>query len=86
MALALAPDEIDYLVNNFGALGRNPSDVELMMFAQAQFPSIVATKIFNAAWTIDGEGQTALSLRHDSGTPTGYRRPVCSRHTRTMPR
>ena len=33
--LALSPDEIDYLVENFTAIGRNPTDVELMMFAQA---------------------------------------------------
>src|SRR6185369_7641400 len=35
MGLALAPDEVDYLVENFARLGRNPTDVELMMFAQA---------------------------------------------------
>ncbi len=54
MALALAPDEIDYLYDNFRALGRNPTDVELMMFAQANSEHC-RHKIFNAAWTIDGE-------------------------------
>ena len=56
MALALAPDEIDYLVENFRALGRNPSDVELMMFAQANSEHC-RHKIFNAAWTLDGEAR-----------------------------
>jgi len=52
--LALAEDEIDYLVENFTALGRNPSDVELMMFAQANSEHC-RHKIFNADWIIDGE-------------------------------
>jgi len=56
MGLALAPDEIDYLVENFGKLGRNPTDVELMMFAQANSEHC-RHKIFNATWTIDGERQ-----------------------------
>ena len=54
MALALAPDEIDYLCENFRSLGRNPTDVELMMFAQANSEHC-RHKIFNASWTIDGE-------------------------------
>ncbi|HEY4997800.1 MAG TPA: phosphoribosylformylglycinamidine synthase, partial [Usitatibacter sp.] len=54
MGLALAPDEIDYLVENFGKLGRNPSDVELMMFAQANSEHC-RHKIFNATWTVDGK-------------------------------
>ncbi len=54
--LALAPDEIDYLVENFTALGRNPSDVELMMFAQANSEHC-RHKIFNADWIIDGAEQ-----------------------------
>jgi phosphoribosylformylglycinamidine synthase len=56
MGLALAPDEIDYLVENFAKLGRNPTDVELMMFAQANSEHC-RHKIFNASWTIDGEKQ-----------------------------
>ena len=54
--LALADDEIDYLVDAFRALGRNPSDVELMMFAQANSEHC-RHKIFNAAFTIDGTPQ-----------------------------
>ena len=54
--LALAEDEIDYLVEAFKALGRNPSDVELMMFAQANSEHC-RHKIFNASFTIDGVAQ-----------------------------
>ena len=54
--LALATDEIDYLVNAFTTLGRNPTDVELMMFAQANSEHC-RHKIFNAEFTIDGVAQ-----------------------------
>ncbi|MDH4389855.1 MAG: phosphoribosylformylglycinamidine synthase [Aquabacterium sp.] len=54
--LALSADEIDYLVDAFTRLGRNPSDVELMMFAQANSEHC-RHKIFNADFTIDGERQ-----------------------------
>ena len=54
--LALSPDEIDYLVKNFKAVKRNPSDVELMMFAQANSEHC-RHKIFNAEWVIDGRKQ-----------------------------
>jgi len=54
--LALATDEIDYLVNAFNGLGRNPTDVELMMFAQANSEHC-RHKIFNAQFTIDGVAQ-----------------------------
>lgn len=60
LGLALAGDELDYLLDSFRALGRNPSDVELMMFAQANSEHC-RHKIFNAAWTVDGEPQP-LSL------------------------
>ncbi|MBC7755277.1 MAG: phosphoribosylformylglycinamidine synthase [Bdellovibrio sp.] len=56
MGLALSPDEIDYLLDNFTKIGRNPSDVELMMFAQANSEHC-RHKIFNADWIIDGEAQ-----------------------------
>lgn len=56
LGLALADDEIDYLVDNFRALGRNPNDIELYMFAQANSEHC-RHKIFNADWTIDGEEQ-----------------------------
>ncbi|WP_312564383.1 phosphoribosylformylglycinamidine synthase [Diaphorobacter sp.] len=54
--LALADDEIDYLVNAFTGLARNPTDVELMMFAQANSEHC-RHKIFNAQFTIDGVAQ-----------------------------
>jgi phosphoribosylformylglycinamidine synthase len=53
LGLALSPDELDYLVDSFRDLGRNPSDVELMMFAQANSEHC-RHKIFNASWVIDG--------------------------------
>ena len=53
LGLALASDEIDYLVRAFGELGRDPADVELMMFAQANSEHC-RHKIFNASWTVDG--------------------------------
>lgn len=53
LGLALADDEIDYLVKNFTALGRDPNDIELMMFAQANSEHC-RHKIFNATWEIDG--------------------------------
>ena len=53
LGLALSEDEIDYLVESFQALGRNPTDVELMMFAQANSEHC-RHKIFNADWVIDG--------------------------------
>ncbi len=56
LGLALAADEIDYLVESFEGLGRNPSDVELMMFAQANSEHC-RHKIFNADWTLDGAEQ-----------------------------
>jgi len=54
LGLALADDEIDYLLENFLALKRNPTDAELMMFAQANSEHC-RHKIFNAEWKIDGE-------------------------------
>ncbi|KZX82827.1 phosphoribosylformylglycinamidine synthase [Oleiphilus sp. HI0009] len=56
IGLALAEDEIEYLTKAFIDLGRNPSDVELMMFAQANSEHC-RHKIFNASWDIDGEAQ-----------------------------
>ena len=60
LGLALADDEIDYLVSSFKKLDRNPNDIELMMFAQANSEHC-RHKIFNASWTIDGEDKD-LSL------------------------
>lgn len=56
LGLALSADEMDYLLENFIALGRNPTDVELMMFAQANSEHC-RHKIFNANWKIDGVTQ-----------------------------
>ncbi len=52
LGLALSDDEIDYLIENFGQLNRNPSDAELMMFAQANSEHC-RHKVFNASWHID---------------------------------
>jgi len=57
LGLALSDDEIDYLFDNFNKLNRNPSDAELMMFAQANSEHC-RHKIFNASWTIDGQAKT----------------------------
>lgn len=54
LGLALSPVEIDYLLTSFSELGRDPTDVELMMFAQANSEHC-RHKIFNASWEIDGE-------------------------------
>ena len=56
LGLALAEDEIDYLLDAFSALNRNPNDIELYMFAQANSEHC-RHKIFNADWVIDGEQQ-----------------------------
>ncbi len=56
LGLALSDDEIDYLLESYGALGRNPTDAELVMFAQANSEHC-RHKIFNAAWRIDGRPQ-----------------------------
>ncbi|WP_044406303.1 phosphoribosylformylglycinamidine synthase [Thiomicrospira microaerophila] len=56
LGLALSEDEIDYLVTNFVQLERNPTDAELMMFAQANSEHC-RHKIFNADWVVDGEAK-----------------------------
>jgi len=79
LGLALSDDELDYLVDNFTRIGRNPTDVELMMFAQANSEHC-RHKIFNASWVIDGAAQ-AKSLfgmirdthaAHPAGTVVAY--------------
>ncbi len=62
LGLALAEDEIEYLRQRYGELGRDPSDVELMMFAQANSEHC-RHKIFNASWTIDGQAQERSLFR-----------------------
>ena len=63
LGLALSDDEVDYLFDNFTKLGRNPSDAELMMFAQANSEHC-RHKIFNADWVVDGEtmGRSLFSM------------------------
>ena len=56
LGLALADDEIDYLYNAYSQLKRNPTDVELMMFAQVNSEHC-RHKVFNADWVIDGKKQ-----------------------------
>ncbi len=79
LGLALSADEIDYLFDNFSKLKRNPTDVELMMFAQANSEHC-RHKIFNADWVIDGKAQE-ISLfgmirnthkLHPQGTVVAY--------------
>jgi phosphoribosylformylglycinamidine synthase len=60
LGLALSEDEIAYLLDAYRQLGRDPSDIELMMFAQANSEHC-RHKIFNASWTVDGE-QAGRSL------------------------
>jgi len=80
LGLALAPDEIDYLLETFTRLGRNPTDVELMMFAQANSEHC-RHKIFNAEWVIDGkrEAQSLFGMirethaRSPKGTLVAYK-------------
>ncbi|MDO4997215.1 MAG: phosphoribosylformylglycinamidine synthase [Neisseria sp.] len=62
LGLALSPDEVDYLLENYQALNRNPNDVELMMFAQANSEHC-RHKIFNADFILDGEKQEKSLFR-----------------------
>lgn len=79
MGLALSDDEIDYLVENFNRMGRNPTDVELTMFAQANSEHC-RHKIFNADWIIDGKRQDKslfgmvrhTHATHPEGTVVAY--------------
>ena len=74
LGLALADDEIEYLERSFRALGRDPADVELMMFAQANSEHC-RHKIFNANWVVDGrveEGSLFAMIRNTTETsPAG---------------
>ncbi len=80
LGLALADDEIDYLVQAFTTLHRNPGDIELMMFAQANSEHC-RHKIFNADWTIDGARAERSLFRmirnthekHPSGVLSAYK-------------
>lgn len=67
LGLALAEDEIDYLLALFRRMGRNPTDAELLMFAQANSEHC-RHKIFNASWTIDGvaKAQSLFQMIRDT--------------------
>ncbi|MCA1925341.1 MAG: phosphoribosylformylglycinamidine synthase [Thiobacillus sp.] len=79
LGLALSDDEVDYLVENFCRIGRNPTDVELMMFAQANSEHC-RHKIFNASWVIDGKSESKslfgmirdTHAAHPEGTVVAY--------------
>ena len=73
MGLALSDDEIGYLLEHFLALKRDPNDIELMMFAQANSEHC-RHKIFNCQWTIDGEDQNRTlfaMIRHTHASHPG---------------
>ncbi len=74
LGLALSADEIDYLAVAYARLGRDPTDAELMMFAQANSEHC-RHKIFNAQWRIDGADQAqslfAMIKHTHATTPTG---------------
>ena len=76
LGLALANDEMDYLRDRYGELGREPHDVELMMFAQANSEHC-RHKIFNASWTIDGRDM------HANGAPVSLFKMIKHTHART---
>ncbi|WP_257456323.1 phosphoribosylformylglycinamidine synthase [Archangium lipolyticum] len=77
LGLALAEDEIDYLVTRFTGLKRNPTDVELMMFAQANSEHC-RHKIFNASWTIDGVEQERSLFQSIKNTYAAHQEGVLS--------
>jgi len=79
LGLALAPDEIDYLLEHYRRIARDPTDVELTMFAQANSEHC-RHKIFNASWIVDGTPQEetlfgmirTTHARHPQGTVVAY--------------
>ena len=77
LGLALAEDEIEYLLENYQALKRNPTDVELMMFAQANSEHC-RHKIFNASWSIDGVEQDKSLFQMIKNTYEHYNVDVLS--------
>ena len=77
LGLALADDEIDYLLKNFTALGRDPNDIELMMFAQANSEHC-RHKIFNATWDIDGAKRDHSLFQMIKNTYTLHREGILS--------
>jgi phosphoribosylformylglycinamidine synthase len=80
LGLALAEDEIDYLVKNFTTLGRDPNDIELMMFAQANSEHC-RHKIFNATWEIDGAPRDRSLFQMIKNTYQLHRDGILSAYT-----
>jgi phosphoribosylformylglycinamidine synthase len=80
LALALSADEIDYLHENYALLGRDPTDAELMMFAQANSEHC-RHKIFRADWIIDGVPQKAKLFDMIRSTTEASRRGVISAYS-----
>ncbi len=76
LGLALAEDEIEYLRARYAELGRDPHDVELMMFAQANSEHC-RHKIFNASWTVDGRNELL------NGGPVSLFRMIKHTHAQT---
>jgi phosphoribosylformylglycinamidine synthase len=93
LGLALAPDEIDYLLAHYRRIGRDPTDVELTMFAQANSEHC-RHKIFNASWIIDGtpREETLFGMirtthaRHPEGTVVAYADNAAVMEGRTIQR
>jgi len=93
LGLALAPDEIDYLLAHYRKIARDPTDVELTMFAQANSEHC-RHKIFNASWVIDGapRAETLFGMiktthaRHPAGTVVAYADNAAVMEGRTIPR
>ncbi|MEE8217506.1 MAG: phosphoribosylformylglycinamidine synthase, partial [Vicinamibacteria bacterium] len=93
MGLALAPDEADYLLEYFERQGRNPTDVELTMFAQANSEHC-RHKIFNASWIVDGKTmpQSLFEMIRETekanpqGTVSAYSDNAAVMEGRTVPR
>lgn len=80
LGLALANDEVDYLVQSFMGMKRNPTDVELMMFAQANSEHC-RHKIFNAEWVIDGKKQDSSLFQMIKNTYKKNKRNVLSAYS-----
>src|SRR5262245_12098744 len=93
MGLALAPDEIDYLLAHYRKIARDPTDAELTMFAQANSEHC-RHKIFNASWIIDGapREETLFGMiktthaRHPEGTVVAYADNAAVMEGRAVPR
>jgi phosphoribosylformylglycinamidine synthase len=80
LGLAIAADEIDYLVNAYTDLNRNPTDMELMMFAQVNSEHC-RHKIFNADWTIDGKQVEKSLFKMIKNTYEHYNKDILSAYS-----